>query len=151
MISAIMRSLASGWRQGGSPDESRGAFEAMDDDSSPPLGDVSVVDSEGHTVSATSAPTAFKAALLNGVDVTVTPDTAMALSAVYACIERISSNIAMMPATIKEKKNGGSLHFFLSNLLLLIPLAGVMDAFGLDDQKVMVFMNSSFLNQRTCN
>lgn len=56
----------------------------------------------------------------------VNPDTALSLSAVYSCIDRIASSIAMIPISVKQVKGGKTSMVEshpLSNLLMLEPNA----------------------------
>lgn len=59
---------------------------------------------DGQMISQSDDPEAFATMLTRGTGRVVNRTTALSLSAVYACVDRIASNIAMMPVSVKETK-----------------------------------------------
>lgn len=59
---------------------------------------------DGQMISQSDDPEAFATMLTRGKGRVVNRTTALSLSAVYACVDRIASNIAMMPVSVKQTK-----------------------------------------------
>lgn len=65
-------------------------------------GDVILMTDSGQLISQEMNPEAFAVMLSTGKGRVMSRDTALSLSAVYACVDRISSAIAMMPFEVKQ-------------------------------------------------
>nr|UVX74902.1 MAG: portal protein [Bacteriophage sp.] len=66
--------------------------------------DLVLLTSDGQAISQAEEPEAFATMLTRGGGRVVNRTTALSLSAVYACVDRIASNIAMMPVEVKQTK-----------------------------------------------
>lgn len=66
--------------------------------------DLVLLTSDGQAISQLDEPEAFATMLTRGKGRIVNRTTALSLSAVYACVDRIASNIAMMPVSVKQTK-----------------------------------------------
>lgn len=67
-------------------------------------GELYIATPDGGLVSQTDDPEAFATLLTRGTGRVVNRTTALSLSAVYACVDRISANIAMMPIQVLQTK-----------------------------------------------
>lgn len=66
--------------------------------------DLVLLTNDGQAISQAEEPEAFATMLTRGGGRVVNRTTALSLSAVYACVDRIASNIAMMPVEVKQTK-----------------------------------------------
>ncbi|AWD90236.1 portal protein [Dickeya phage Sucellus] len=85
--------------------ETRGGFEVLPG-STDDINDVSIVGNDGNIVTKSESPELFEQVILGETRMRMSPERAMSLSAVYSCIDRIASNISMIPVNIMQKKSG---------------------------------------------
>lgn len=94
------------WERRSASDGGSGLEILEGPDANADTSDAWLMTDEGQLISQQANPEAFAVMLTTGKARTVSRDVALSVAAVYACVDRIASNIAMMPVSIKQVKGG---------------------------------------------